>query len=1128
MTDQLKGKTLVVGAGAGGIQASLDLARAGYQVILAEGSDHTGGLISQLDLQFPTTACGFCRMLPMADRDKGSQHCLRRGLSHENIDLRLSTALMNLSGEAGAFTASLEQAAPLVDQEKCMGCGICEQVCPVEVPDPFNAGLAMKKAVARPCPQSFPNAWAIDPATCTRCGECVTACPTGAITLSPSDRAAFKILVVDDEAIIRDSMKEWLGLEGFGVETAASGKEALELMETREFEVLLTDIKMPGMDGVELLARAKERLPGITVIMMTAYAEVDSAVNAMKQGALDYVTKPFEPETVIELVEKIYGEFKAGTAVKEEVAAVILATGTGFYMPDREKDIYGYGRIPNVVTALEFERRLSPAGPGGMDGVRRIAWLQCVGSRDRSRGFCSSACCMISIKQALLAKENLPDLDRAAVFYMDLRTPGKEFDAYRAGAETAGVAFVRSRIHSIVPNPSGSGPLSLRYLSRAGQVSEEPFDMVVLAVGQALSPGAGTMIEALGLETDDWGFVRPPEFVPHGTSQPGIFTTGGLTGFKDIETTVTLGAAAAMAAARTMDGPGDSRRREAPESNGLDMAAPQIQVLICPCSRQLNGKINLDGLSPDPQVALPAVVDDLCTPEGWEKALEILGASDCNRLVLAGCPGCTGREKLTEAAAALDIPARLVRPVDILGLAGKLYSGNETRLSADAITVLDGLLARAVGRAVSGLKAALPRPPGPAREVNRALVVGGGVAGMTAAMAIAGAGFGVDLVEKSGTLGGNLSWIKHTIEGKETAGLLAGLVEGVSAHDRINVHLSARVSRADGLPGRWHTMVERSGENGVPERIRVDHGVVVLATGGKEADAGESGPGVYTQKDFQAGLDAGELDPAALSSLVMIQCRNCREADKNYCSRVCCPRALAQALFLKEKNPGIAIYVLYRDMMTPGGLEAFYTRAREAGVIFIPYQAGQPPEIRTAQGEPCRVACHDPVLDRGVEIKADAVVTAVGVVPVLPRELARMFTAERDDFGFFRAADSKWRPVDARHPRVLGCGLALKPCDIDLARATALAAAVRAVGVLSGVEQGAAARVKTAYCSLCLTCIPACPFNARTLDEESGTIAVDGQACQGCGICAAVCPSKAARVDGKSHYLDVIDSVLAN
>jgi heterodisulfide reductase subunit A len=1136
------GNVLVMGAGTGGIRAALDLAQAGVRVILAESSFHTGGLLSKLDAQFPTTACGFCRMLPTGHRDKGSQHCLRRGVDHENIDLRLGCCLVSLSGEAGAFTAALDQAAPMVDQDRCMGCGLCAEICPVEIPDPYNQGLSTRKAVGRACPQAMPNAWTIDPCACTVCGACAPVCPTGAITLAPGGKGAFHILVVDDEAIVRDSMSEWLGLEGYTVVTAASGSEALEKMETTAFHLMLTDIKMPGMDGVELLTKAKKKHPNLIGIMMTAYAEVDSAVNAMKEGALDYVTKPFEPETVTDIVSQCYDEFRLASAVKEEVGAVILAAGTDFYQPDKDRQIYGYGTIPQVVTALEFERMLSAAGPGLPEGVGRVAWLQCVGSRDRDHGFCSSVCCMISLKQAMLALDTLPEPERADIFYMDLRTPGKTFDRYRQEAVQKGVGLIRARVHSV---SGGQGPIALRYADLEGKILSAEYDMVVLATGQAVSPDNQRLIQSLALETDDWGFVRPQAFAAHHTSTPGIYTTGGLTGFKDIETTVTLGSAAAMSVLADLDrtdktgAVGATKAAETagdPGDNGAELvrAAPKVGLLICTCERSLDLSLDAqcirEGLGKDPVLCGVDLVSDLCDPAGWEAGIKAVTALGANRLVVAGCRACTSRDHLRQMARAAGLPPHLVRTVDLLTLAGK---GMDAANGLDAGKDADGAsrvrpdpgflpkLFRELGRAVADLKAADPRVRGAGDETpgspdyNRALVVGGGAAGMTAALAIAGAGFGVDLVEKDQALGGNLSWIRDTPEGDTTDGLLTALESGVASSENIRVHMSSDIKEVRGHPGRWITVIS-------PDKTLVAHNVVVLATGGHEAASEESGPGVYTQKAFQQMLDSNQKPQ--IHTLAMVLCSGCREKEKNYCSRVCCPRALAQGLAVLKQNPDARVYILYRDMMTLGRLEGLYTQAREAGIIFIPYEAHDPPQI-CPEGDGSRITCRDPVLGRNLAIEADAVVLATGVVPDLPAGLVEKFPAEQDEFGFFKAADSKWRPVEGRHPRVLSCGLALQPCDLSLATATARAAAVKAVGILSGVPETAAAHVKTALCSLCLVCIPACPFEARYLDQ--GTIAVDGLACQGCGLCMAVCPSKAARVEGLGHYMALIDQTLA-
>jgi heterodisulfide reductase subunit A len=285
------GKALVVGAGIGGIRAALDLAEYGYGVTLIDRSPHMGGILSQLDYQFSTNRCGMCKMLPLVNRDAGSQYCLRKGLFHENIDISLSTELVSIAGEPGHFQITLKQHPNWVDPDRCLGCGDCVSICPVEVPDEFNAGLGTRKAIYLPVPHTIPNPYIIDYSVCTRCGECQKICPTQAIQIPDKERKGFRILVVDDELIVRDSLKAWLEEEGFAVDMAASGQDALDQLTGQAYQLMLLDLKMPGMDGVEVLKKSKEIFPDLEVIMMTAYATVETAVEAMKIGARDYLVR---------------------------------------------------------------------------------------------------------------------------------------------------------------------------------------------------------------------------------------------------------------------------------------------------------------------------------------------------------------------------------------------------------------------------------------------------------------------------------------------------------------------------------------------------------------------------------------------------------------------------------------------------------------------------------------------------------------------------------------------------------------------------------------------------------------------------------------------------------------------
>ena len=113
-----------------------------------------------------------------------------------------------------------------------------------------------------------------------------------------------RILVVDDEQHVRTSLACWFREEGYEVDTAAGGREALAELARSGADILLVDIKMPGMDGLELQRRARELAPDATVIIMTAYAAVETAVLAMKEGVYDYIVKPFDPEALRTAVQR--------------------------------------------------------------------------------------------------------------------------------------------------------------------------------------------------------------------------------------------------------------------------------------------------------------------------------------------------------------------------------------------------------------------------------------------------------------------------------------------------------------------------------------------------------------------------------------------------------------------------------------------------------------------------------------------------------------------------------------------------------------------------------------------------------------------------------------------------------
>jgi heterodisulfide reductase subunit A len=734
------GSALVVGSGISGIRSSLDLAEQGYQVTLIDKAPHLGGVLTQLDYQFPTDHCGMCKMLPLVDRDASSQYCLRKGLFHQNIDIMLSTEMVAVDGDPGRFQVTLRHKPTMVDPERCMGCGECSRVCPVEVPDEFNAGLTTRKAVYLPVPHNIPNTYLVDMDSCTLCGECEKICPTEAIDFGYEARRKFRILIVDDELVVRDSLKEWLEDEGFQVDMAESGAEALEKVTGEAYHLMLLDIKMPGMDGVEVLKRSKDIRPELPVVMMTAYATVETAVEAMKLGAMDYLMKPFHPDTLVPMVVQLYQNIERAGERQIEVGSIILAAGFESFDPSSGKNTYAYGELPNVVTSIEFERLISGTGPnqgrlarpGDGKEIQKVAWLQCVGSRDQQADadFCSSACCMFAIKEALLVKERSGGRVDASIFYMDMRTFGKDFQRYKDRAEGEyGVLFKRNRVHS-VEKAGNNGDLRIGYADMNGEKHEEDFDLVVLTCGQRPPSGTDEMAELTGVALNPWGFCQLDAFHPSRTNQEGILVGGSFSGLRDISESVIQANSASLSASRLIHSKGGSLAEEpGPETTFRDVSRelPRILVSMCSCGGSLAEAVELEAFSDwvknQDSVSEIHTIDRICTQEGWNELQETLKSSSANRVLIAACMPYVYAGKLRELGETAGLNPALMDVIDIRTPAFPGREANKEQVGQDIRTVFS--------MGVGKLRGIDPAVPHTARITQKALVVGGGIAGMT-------------------------------------------------------------------------------------------------------------------------------------------------------------------------------------------------------------------------------------------------------------------------------------------------------------------------------------------------------------------------------------------------------------
>ncbi|HYQ59864.1 MAG TPA: FAD-dependent oxidoreductase, partial [Desulfatiglandales bacterium] len=619
----------------------------------------------------------------------------------------------------------------------------------------------------------------------------------------------------------------------------------------------------------------------------------------------------------------------------------------------------------------------------------------------------------------------------------------KDFQRYRDSAEKdKGVRFIRNRIHSIETGKA-AGDLKISFSDPEGNRHEEEFDLVVLATGQRPPAGTQDLAEKTGMELNPWGFCKLQDFSLSKTNKEGLFVGGSFSGLRDVSESVIQASSASLEASRLIHSKGGGlfSVKPAAEKAFRDMSKelPHVAVALCSCGDSTSGVVDLEGLSAwaKSQDSVTEVhrVRNLCTQEGWQELRGAMKTSHANRLLVSACMPYLYAPRLKELGEEISLHPRLMEVVDTRTSVLPVADGDRVRVDQD--------IRMALSMGLSRLKTMDPAPTPTRRIIQRALVVGGGIAGMTAALAIADHGFHVDLVEKGQELGGNLREIYRTIEGSDPQDLLQKTVSRVEKHPNIEVNKGAVVRASRGHAGHFFSVIAKA--DGTLSTL--EHGITILATGGKEATTVSYAYGksdaVMTQHELEKKLNDGTLDPAKMTTVAMIQCVDSREEPRNYCSRLCCTSALKNALHLKEKNPGLEVYILYRDMMSYGFLETFFTQARRKGVMFIPYEVNSKPKVDLENGRPTLMV-RDPILGRDIVVKPDVLALSTGIIPNEGPSLGRLFGVETNQDGFFLEAESKWRPVDFIKEGIFMAGLAHSPRSITESAAMAQAAAQRA------------------------------------------------------------------------------------
>jgi heterodisulfide reductase subunit A len=784
---------------------------------------------------------------------------------------------------------------------------------------------------------------------------------------------------------------------------------------------------------------------------------------------------------------------------------------------------------------MDYERLMCATGPYEGEILRasdkkhphKIAWIQCVGSRQVNppggNSYCSGVCCTYTQKQVILTKDHDAEAE-CTIFHNDIRSYGKDFERFYQRTENLpGIRFIRSYTSIVKENP-GTKNVTLRYSTPDDGVKEEEFDMVVLSVG--LNPPADVkdLAKRFGIELNHHDYCKINPVNPMETTRPGIFVSGAFQGPMDIPESVFTASGAGSQCGQLLDYRRGKLAKERiyPPERDVSKEEPRIGVFVCHCGANIGRVVNVPS-AVEYASTLPNVVyaqEQLfsCATNCAKEITDMTKEKGLNRVIVAACSPRTLEPLFRDTVREAGLNQYYYDMANIREQCSWVHSKEKEEATRKANDIIRMSVARACHLE-------------PLQEIDlpvnkAALVVGGGIAGMTCALSIANQGHEVYLVEKDTDLGGTARRIHTTLEGLDTQAYLRDLVRKVYENPLIHVYTDATITGATGYVGNFVTKVKS--DRGVTE---IKHGAAVIATGADVYKPTEYLYGeddrVMTHLELEEQINKGDEKVINAESLVMIQCVGCRNEDRNYCSRICCSESIKNALKLKEINPKMDIYILFRDMRTYGFSEDYYREAADKDVKFIRYEPQDKPQVKAGESDEGRpvlkVTVPDYILENKLEIDADIIALAAAVIPSAgSKEVSQLFKVPLGSDGFFQEAHVKLRPVEFAVDGVFLCGIAHYPKLISEAINQAYGAAGRVLTLLSHdtvIASGSVCEVDERQCMGCGQCISACTYGAIEFREtrQGKKAVVNPVLCKGDGLCNAKCPTGAIQL---KHFTD--------